>query len=51
MSLMISDFQSTYYFGFLICVTIIIAVLADIFLLPVMLFAILGGKKEKKNTL
>lgn len=47
MSLMISDFQSTYYFGFLICVTIIIAVLADIFLLPVMLFAILGGKKKE----
>lgn len=47
MSLMISDFQSTYYFGFLICITIIIAVLADIFLLPVLLFAILGGKDKK----
>lgn len=46
-SLMISDFQSTYYFGFLICITIIIAVLADIFLLPVLLFAILGGKNKK----
>lgn len=50
MSLMISDFQSTYYFGFLICITIIIAVLADIFLLPVLLFAILGkSAKEKQN--
>jgi len=47
-SLMISDFQSTFYFGFLICITIIIAVLADIFLLPVLLFAILG-KGNKKN--
>lgn len=44
-SLMISDFQSTFYFGFLICITIIIAVIADIFLLPVLLFMILGKKK------
>ncbi len=48
MSLMVSDFQSTYYFGFLICITIIIAVMADIFLLPVLLFAILGGRDKKK---
>ncbi|MGZ3883077.1 MAG: efflux RND transporter permease subunit [Bacteroidia bacterium] len=46
-SLMISDFQSTFYFGFLICITIIIAVIADIFLLPVLLFMILGKKKKK----
>lgn len=46
-SLMISDFQSTFYFGFLICITIIIAVMADIFLLPVLLFWILGKKKKK----
>ncbi len=45
-SLMISDFQSTFYFGFLICITIIIAVMADIFLLPVLLFWILGKKKK-----
>ena len=45
-SLMISDFQSTFYFGFLICITIIIAVIADIFLLPVLLFWILGKKKK-----
>lgn len=44
-SLMVSDFQSTFYFGFLICITIIIAVIADIFLLPVLLFWILGKKK------
>ncbi len=43
-SLMISDFQSTFYFGFLICITIIIAVIADIFLLPVLLFWILGKR-------
>jgi predicted RND superfamily exporter protein len=45
-SLMISDFQSTFYFGFLICITIIIAVIADLFLLPVLLFWILGNKKK-----
>lgn len=48
-SLMVSDFQSTFYFGFLICITIIIAVIADIFLLPVLLFAILGGKKKDSS--
>ena len=46
-SLMISDFQSTFYFGFLICITIIIAVIADFFLLPVLLFWILGKKNKK----
>ncbi len=46
MSLMVSNFQSTFYFGFLICITIIIAVLADLFLLPVLLFWILGKKKK-----
>ncbi len=46
-SLMISDFQSTFYFGFLICITIVIAVMADIFLLPVLLFWILGKRKKK----
>ena len=45
-SLMISDFQSTFYFGFLICITIIIAVIADLFLLPVLLFWILGNNKK-----
>ncbi|MBA3663889.1 MAG: MMPL family transporter [Bacteroidetes bacterium] len=46
MSLMISNFQSTFYFGFLICITIIVAVIADIFLLPVLLFLIFGKKKK-----
>lgn len=46
MSLMISNFQSTFYFGFLICITIVIAVLADIFLLPVLLFLIYRGKRK-----
>ena len=46
MSLMTSDFKSLFYFGFLICVTIVIAVLADIFLLPVLLFLIYRKRKE-----
>lgn len=50
MSLMTSDFKSTFYFGFLICITVLVAVLADIFLLPVLLFLIYGkGKKLKRN--
>ncbi len=48
MSLMISNFQSTFYFGFLICITIVVAVIADIFLLPVLLFLIYGKKINKK---
>ena len=43
-SLMTSNFESIFYFGFLICVTVIIAVLADIFLLPVLLFLIYRKK-------
>lgn len=45
LSLMISDFSSTFYFGFLICITVVIAVLADIFLLPVLLFMIYRKKE------
>ena len=48
MSLMMSNFQSTFYFGFLICITIVVAVVADIFLLPVLLFLIYGKKRNKK---
>ena len=47
MSLMTSDFMSTFYFGFLICITILIAVLADVFLLPVLLFLIYGKGSKK----
>jgi len=51
MSLMISDFRSTFYFGFLICITVVIAVIADIFLLPVLLFKIYGKRKNKRDPL
>ncbi|MCD6069047.1 MAG: rane protein [Bacteroidetes bacterium] len=46
MSLMTSDFESTFYFGFLICITIIVALIAELFLLPILLMMILGGKKK-----
>ncbi len=46
MSLMLSDFNSTFYFGFLVCITVIIAVISDLFLLPVLLFLIYGKKKK-----
>ena len=49
MSLMLSSFQSTFYFGFLICITVIVAVAADMFLLPVLLFLIYGKKKPRQN--
>jgi predicted RND superfamily exporter protein len=47
MSLMTSDFESTFYFGFLICITLVIAVAADMFLLPVLLLWIMGKEKKK----
>ena len=49
MSLMVSDFQSTFLFGFLICITIVVALIAELFLLPILLLMILGKhhKKEK----
>jgi hypothetical protein len=46
MSLMTSDFQSVFYFGFLICITIVVALVAELFLLPILLMMILGGKKK-----
>ena len=47
MSLMISNFESTFYFGFLICITVVVALIADLFLLPVLLLAIYRSKDKK----
>lgn len=44
-SLMSSNFQSVFYFGFLICITIIIALISDLLLLPVLLFWLYGKRK------
>ena len=46
MSLMTSDFQSVFYFGFLICATLIVAVVADMLLLPVLLIWIMGKNRK-----
>ncbi|MFN6038969.1 MAG: MMPL family transporter, partial [Bacteroidota bacterium] len=46
MSLMTSDFKSVFYFGFLICSTLVIAVVADMLLLPVLLIWVMGSKKK-----
>lgn len=45
-SLMTSNFESTFYFGFLICITMFIAVAADLLLLPVLLLLIYGRRKK-----
>lgn len=50
MSLMVSDFQSTFYFGFLICITIVVALVAELFLLPILLIMILGNQKKNAQT-
>ncbi len=50
MSLMISDFQSTFLFGFLICIIIGVALIAEFFLLPVLLLMILGKHEQKSKT-
>ena len=47
MSLMTSDFQSVFYFGFLICATLMVAVVADMLLLPVLLIWIMGKTNTK----
>ncbi len=47
MSLMLSDFQSTFLFGFLICITLLVALLAEFLLLPVLLLLIY--KKNEKQ--
>ncbi len=49
MSLMTSNFQSTFYFGFLICITIVIALVAEMFLLPILLLMILGKRRKKEE--
>lgn len=47
MSLMSSSFESTFYFGFLICITVTIALIADLFLLPALLIVVYGTKRKR----
>lgn len=44
-SLTTSNFESTFYFGFLTCITMIIAILADLFLLPALLIVVFNKNK------
>jgi uncharacterized protein len=45
-SLMTSSFRSTYHFGLLICITLAVALIADLFVLPVLLFMLYPKKKD-----
>jgi predicted RND superfamily exporter protein len=47
-SLATSDFKSTFYVGMLISVTLLVAVLADLYLLPVLLMYGMSNKKKRK---
>ncbi len=44
-ALVFSDFSSTYYIGLLVSLTLVFAVVADLFLLPVMIFLFYGKRK------
>jgi hydrophobe/amphiphile efflux-3 (HAE3) family protein len=46
-SLILSDFQSIYLFGLLTAITLFIALLSEIFLLPVLLTFLFKSKKDK----
>lgn len=46
LSLMTSNFESTFYFGFLICVTMIVALAADLLLLPILLLILHENKRS-----
>jgi uncharacterized protein len=48
-SLMSSNFQSTWYFGCIICLTLAVALIADLFLLPVLLLIVYSGSTRRKK--
>lgn len=48
-TLMLSDFKSTFYVGLLISLTLIIALLAELVLMPVLVLSIYGRKYRKKR--
>lgn len=45
--LLFSDFLGTFYMGLMISVTLLFAVLADLFLLPILILYFFGDKKKK----
>lgn len=49
-SLTTSNFESTFYFGFLTCITMVLALAADLILLPGLLILIYGKRSSKQLT-
>lgn len=48
LSLIFSDFTGTYYVGILVCVTLTSALIADVFLIPQLLYFINPGSRPKR---
>lgn len=46
--LLMSDFMGTYYMGLMICITLIVAVLSDLFILPLLLLYFYPDPNKKK---
>jgi len=49
--LLMSDFMGAYYMGLLICITLIVAVFSDLFILPLLLLYFYPEPKKLKTTL
>jgi hypothetical protein len=47
--LLISDFMGTYYMGLMICITLVVAVLSDLFILPLLLLYFFPDPNKKKD--
>src|SRR5690554_3755225 len=47
--LLMSDFMGTYYMGLMICITLIVAVLSDLFILPLLLLYFYPDPNKKKS--
>lgn len=46
--LLISSFMGTYYMGLMICITLVVAVLSDLFILPLLLLYFFPDPNKKK---
>ena len=45
--LLLSNFMGTFYMGLMVCITLFVAILADLFLLPILLYYFYPEKKKK----
>lgn len=50
-TLMLSSFKSTFYMGMMISLTLLIALLAELFLMPVLILSLYGKHYQKKSKL